>query len=76
MARWTNGLYRATPHRVLRPAATSRISVPFFFEPNYKAVISPLPRCCELTGRGPQWPSVVYGDHLYAKTSQNFSPAR
>ena len=75
MARWTNGLYRATPHRVLRPATGARISIPFFFEPNYDAVIAPLPRCCELTGRSAMWPPVVYGDHLHAKTSSNFAPA-
>ena len=75
MARWTNGLYRATPHRVLRPMTGARISIPFFFEPNYDAVIAPLPRCCELTGRSAMWPPVVYGDHLHAKTSSNFAPA-
>ena len=75
MARWTNGLYRATPHRVLRPATGARISIPFFFEPNYDAVIAPLPRCCEITGRSAMWPPVVYGDHLHAKTSSNFAPA-
>jgi len=75
MARWTNGLYRATPHRVLRPAAGARISIPFFFEPNYDAVIAPLPRCCELTSRRAMWPPVVYGEHLLAKTSSNFAAA-
>ena len=36
---WTNGLYRSTPHRVLRPApgCGRRLSIPFFFEPNYDA---------------------------------------
>ena len=34
LARWTNGLFASTPHRVLPPPeGSSRISVPFFFEP-------------------------------------------
>lgn len=39
---WTNGLYRSTPHRVLRPApgVGRRLSIPFFFEPNYDALAS------------------------------------
>lgn len=73
LARWTNGLYRSTPHRVLRPAA-ERLAVPFFFEPNYTAVVEPLPHCCELSGRPPCHPPIMYGDHLLSKTSTNFGP--
>ena len=77
MARWTNGLFRATPHRVLRPAGgAARVSVAFFYEPNYDATMAPLPACCELTGEPARWPAVVYGDHLLAKTSANFARPR
>jgi len=73
LARWTNGLYRSTPHRVLRPqSGASRISIPFFFEPNYQAEIAPLPQCCTSTGQPPRFPPIVYGDHLLSKTSSNF----
>ena len=43
LERWTNDRFVATPHRVLRPAATEtrpRLSVPFFFKPNHDAVIA------------------------------------
>ena len=74
LARWTNGLYRSTPHRVLRPSGgRRRISIPFFFEPNYNAVIAPLPECCDATGKPPRFAPIVYGDHLLAKTNSNFS---
>mmetsp|Transcript_10714 Transcript_10714/g.19394 ORF Transcript_10714/g.19394 Transcript_10714/m.19394 type:complete len:390 (-) Transcript_10714:244-1413(-) len=73
LSRWTNGLYRSTPHRVLRPrGGASRTSIPFFFEPNYRAEIVPMPSCCEATGRPARFSPIVYGDHLLAKTSSNF----
>lgn len=41
MSRWTNGLLVATHHRVRRVIG-DRISVPFFFEPNVDALITPI----------------------------------
>ncbi|KAL1748418.1 hypothetical protein HDZ31DRAFT_29767 [Schizophyllum fasciatum] len=37
---WTNGLYRATLHRVVHRGSNYRI--PFFFEPNFDAHVRPL----------------------------------
>ena len=73
LARWTNGLFRATPHRVLPPThgAGDRVSVPFFFEPNYDATIRPLD-CCIEPGAAAAFEAVRYGDHLLQKTSTNF----
>jgi len=39
MERWTNGLYKATPHRVLNVTGKARYSIPFFFEPNYDTLV-------------------------------------
>ena len=55
--RWTRGRYKSTLHRVLRPPANrSRVSVPFFFEPNALARIKPLvssePGAVDITGGG------------------------
>jgi isopenicillin N synthase-like dioxygenase len=38
---WTNGYWRATPHRVVNVADRPRHSVAFFFDPNYDCVIEP-----------------------------------
>lgn len=43
----TNGLYTPTLHRVLNTAAsTPRVSVPFFYEPSFEAIVQPLPELC------------------------------
>ena len=68
---WTNGLFRATPHRVLRPTGDARrISVPFFFEPEYDAWIEPLEHL--QVERGERLAGITYGEHLLSKTENNF----
>ncbi|MEO1193303.1 MAG: 2-oxoglutarate and iron-dependent oxygenase domain-containing protein [Pseudomonadota bacterium] len=46
MERLTNGLFKATEHRVVSATGLERYSVPFFLEPNWDAVIEVLP-CCQ-----------------------------
>jgi isopenicillin N synthase-like dioxygenase len=49
MARWTNDRWVSTMHRVVNPeradASKSRISLPFFHQPNADAVIECIPTC-------------------------------
>ena len=40
--RMTRGRYRSTPHRVLSPTERSRLSFPFFFDPNWTAEVRPI----------------------------------
>jgi isopenicillin N synthase-like dioxygenase len=37
MERWTNGLWRSTTHRVVHRGDAFRVSVPFFYEPDFGA---------------------------------------
>ena len=71
LARWTNNIYVSTPHRVLRPHR-DRISVPFFFDPNYDSWIEPIRELVQASGRPACFQPILYGDHLLAKTSKNF----
>jgi isopenicillin N synthase-like dioxygenase len=73
LSRWTNGIYVSTPHRVLRPRDSSRISVPYFYEPNYDALVSPMDELVTKSGRPPCLEAIRYGDYLLAKTSTNFA---
>jgi len=70
LALWTGGLYVSTPHRVVNNSLSSRISIPFFFEPNFDSRVVPIP---ELAANNGQARGLVYGDHLFSKISKNFA---
>jgi isopenicillin N synthase-like dioxygenase len=72
MERWTNGLWKSTKHRVIHRGDKTRISVPFFFEPNFDAVVKPLAKCVEETGGMPIHEGSTYGEHLLTKVFSNF----
>jgi isopenicillin N synthase-like dioxygenase len=63
MARWTNGRFRATPHRVWCPVTRNRYSVPFFFGPNYETEIVSL-HTCTSAERPPRYPAITAGRYL------------
>lgn len=71
MARWTNGLWKATLHRVVNPpaelaAASRRLSLVFFHNPNYDAPVAALPGTVP-AGEAPKFPPTTSGDHLRAQ---------
>ncbi|KAM0754922.1 Clavaminate synthase-like protein [Meredithblackwellia eburnea MCA 4105] len=76
----TNGLYKATLHRVIHKGSNLRVSLPFFYEPNFDAVIEPLPSALKLQRASPDQKdaldnpkkSTVYGKFLAGKVSGNF----
>ncbi|OAV96682.1 hypothetical protein PTTG_02938 [Puccinia triticina 1-1 BBBD Race 1] len=77
---WTNGLYKATLHRVIHKSDNYRISVPFFYEPAFDAIVAPLPAAVNLqqhlqgkTQVEITKQAVKYGDFLINKVGGNFS---
>lgn len=62
---WTDGMYAATPHRVINRYGLERYSMPFFATPDFDAVITPQlsnptarkrPKC---PGSPPRWPETA-----------------
>ena len=76
LAAWTGGQYQSTLHRVLSPTGTkSRISVPFFFEPNYNHLVQPLDVFHgSQNAHQNEWPDgYTYGMHLEHRVLSNFT---
>ena len=85
--RMTGGLYRSTPHRVVRnTSGRDRLSFPLFFDPNFEARvqrIEGLPGATALDDSAQRWDranvhafSGRYGDYLLAKVSKVFPQLR
>lgn len=71
MAEWTNDRWVSTLHRVVNPPRdlahdADRLSVVFFHQPNYDALISCLPTVLE-PGEAPRYAPITSGQHLYDK---------
>lgn len=62
MQRWTNDLYQSTIHRVVNISGRERYSIPFFFDPDYDAMIECLPTCCDVDNP-PQYEPVMAGHY-------------
>jgi isopenicillin N synthase-like dioxygenase len=83
--RLTHGIYRSTPHRVINLSKRTRLSFPFFFDPNFDARIVPIEG---LEHQAPddsreRWDqtsvhqfSGTYGDYLLGKVSKVFPELR
>lgn len=63
--RWTNGLYHSNPHRVRNTLSggQARYSIPFFYEPDYMALIEPVPGTLA-AGEQARFAPCTAGEHL------------
>ena len=71
MMQWTNDLWVSTMHRVVNPPRdlagdSDRISLVFFHQPNYDAMVSCLPSCAT-ADKPAKYAPVSSGDHLSSK---------
>ena len=70
LARWTNDTWVSTMHRVVNPTAraalAARLSLVYFFQPNYDALIECIPTCHSAT-RPPRYAPVANGEFLAMK---------
>jgi isopenicillin N synthase-like dioxygenase len=80
MAQWTNDRWTSTRHRVANPprgltSGTDRMSLVFFHQPNYDAVVECIPTCLA-EGDRPRYTPVTSGDHLLNKFRATFETSK
>lgn len=75
MQRWTNDVFRSTPHRVVNPPGVeqerSRYSIALFCDPNPEVEIACLPSCVQ-PAQPSRYPPVRYADYLQAKFATTY----
>lgn len=71
-ARWTNGRYRSTLHRVVNLSGRDRFSMPFFFEGNPGHPVTALPGCVP-AGEAPRFPPTTVSEHLQGMYRQTYA---
>jgi isopenicillin N synthase-like dioxygenase len=72
MARWTNGLFASTPHRVANLSGRARHSIPCFVGANADAVIQALPSCVSAENPA-KFAPMVAGEYVSALIYHNLN---
>lgn len=72
MARWTNDLFASTIHRAINRSGKERYSIPFFFGPNYDAVIAPLESCVD-EAHPAKYAPITSGAYVNARFEATFA---
>jgi len=72
MQRWTNDYYKATPHRVKSQGNKDRDSFPFFFEPNFDTIVTPL-KDYYSQENPPRYEPFHFGKYLFEKYSTSYA---
>ncbi len=79
MARWTNGRWTSTLHRVANPrdldsARSRRQTIGYFMHPDYDAPIAAIPSCVP-RGEAPRFPTISAGEHIAMKIAASHDGA-
>lgn len=72
LKRMTNDTFISTPHRVINRSGKKRFSIPFFFEPDMHAPITPFATFCQGNNQA-KYPTIEYAEHLMARIRSNYN---
>ncbi len=67
---WTNDRYRAALHRVLPMTTSTRMSIPYFFNPPNDCVVEPIP---DATDGAPRYRPFAFRDFIAARGADNYA---
>lgn len=70
LARWSNGIFRSTPHRVVNSSGRERYSLVLAYDPNYETLVDPAVACRD--GEAPKSPPIRCGDYIQARLDRSF----
>ena len=71
LMRWTNDVYRSTPHRVTNPTGRDRYSLAFFLDANADALVEAIPGCVS-AGERPLYAPITAGAYLASRFAQTY----
>jgi len=83
LERLTGGRFVSTPHRVVNRSGRVRLSFPFFYDPDFEAIMTPVPGSPASARSGERWDAAdvhavggAYRDYLLAKVGRVFPALR
>ena len=71
LSRWTNGIYKSTPHRVVNSSGKERLSIVLAFDPDPETIIDPT-QIAPLS-KGQREAPITCGDYLIWRFGKAFS---
>lgn len=72
LERWSNGVYRSTPHRVINASGRERMSLVVGYDPNYESLVDPAVMCRDADDE-PKYQPITVGDYLMWRFEKAFA---
>ena len=69
LARWSNGHFESTPHRVMNPTGRARYSIAMFVDPDWDSIVEPVVR----PGETAMYEPIRCADYIYDRYDEAFS---